>query len=86
MELLVRERMGQVPITLVRLSTIIGDSRTGVVTGFNAVHHAAVRAGLAKEDDLYGFLDRVELSNLNEVFGKDLTEEEEGPLAQPTGA
>ena len=40
MELLVRERMAQLPIALVRLSTIIGDSRTGEVTGFNAVHHA----------------------------------------------
>jgi nucleoside-diphosphate-sugar epimerase len=40
MELLVRERMAQLPIALVRLSTIFGDSRTGDVTGFNAVHHA----------------------------------------------
>ena len=40
MEVLVRERMAQLPIALVRLSTIIGDSRTGEVTGFNAVHHA----------------------------------------------
>ena len=40
MESLVRERMAQLPIALVRLSTIIGDSRTGEVTGFNAVHHA----------------------------------------------
>ena len=39
-EILVRERMAQLPIALVRLSTIIGDSRTGEVTGFNAVHHA----------------------------------------------
>ena len=40
MELLVRDRMSQLPIALVRLSTIIGDSRTGEVTGFNAVHQA----------------------------------------------
>ena len=40
MEVLVRERMAQLPIVLARLSTIIGDSKTGEVTGFNAVHHA----------------------------------------------
>ena len=40
METLVCERMAQLPIALVRLSTIIGNSRTGEVTGFNAVHHA----------------------------------------------
>ena len=40
MEEAVRERMAELPIALVRLSTIIGDSRTGEVTGFNAVHHA----------------------------------------------
>ena len=40
METLVRERMATLPISLVRLSTIIGHSKTGEVTGFNAVHHA----------------------------------------------
>jgi nucleoside-diphosphate-sugar epimerase len=40
MEQLVRERMSELPIELIRLSTIIGESRTGAVTGFNAVHHA----------------------------------------------
>ena len=40
MEALVREAMADVPIGLYRLSTIIGDSRTGAVSGFNAVHHA----------------------------------------------
>jgi nucleoside-diphosphate-sugar epimerase len=40
MEALARERMRDLPIALYRLSTIIGDSRTGAVTGFNAIHHA----------------------------------------------
>jgi nucleoside-diphosphate-sugar epimerase len=40
METLVRVAMPSLPVALYRLSTIIGDSRTGVVTGFNAVHHA----------------------------------------------
>ncbi len=40
MEVIVREAMPRLPIALYRLSTIIGDSRTGVVRGFNAVHHA----------------------------------------------
>jgi nucleoside-diphosphate-sugar epimerase len=40
MEALVGQRMAELPIALVRLSTIIGDSRNGEVTGFNAVHHA----------------------------------------------
>jgi hypothetical protein len=47
---------------------------------FNAVHHAAVRVGLAEEDDLYGFLDRVELEILSGLFSEELTEEA-GPLA-----
>lgn len=51
----------------------------------HTVHHAAVRAGLAVQDDLYGFLDKVELEALTDVFGKELTEEESGPLAEPTG-
>jgi nucleoside-diphosphate-sugar epimerase len=40
MEHVVREAMAELPIALYRLSTIIGDSRTGAVTGHNAVHHA----------------------------------------------
>jgi nucleoside-diphosphate-sugar epimerase len=40
MEALVREAMPSLPAALYRLSTIIGSSRTGEVTGFNAVHHA----------------------------------------------
>jgi hypothetical protein len=51
----------------------------------HTVHHAAVRVGLAKEDELYGFLDRIELDVLTDVFGKELTDEESGPLAEPTG-
>lgn len=52
---------------------------------FHAVHHAAVRAGMAAEDDLYGFLDRVELNVLGDLFGDEL-EEPSGPLATtPTG-
>jgi nucleoside-diphosphate-sugar epimerase len=40
MEDLVREAMADLPVALYRLSTIIGDSRTGEVHGFNAIHHA----------------------------------------------
>jgi nucleoside-diphosphate-sugar epimerase len=40
MEVVVRDAMPRLPIALYRLSTIIGDSRSGTVTGFNAVHHA----------------------------------------------
>ena len=40
MEAVVRDAMGDLPIALYRLSTIIGDSRTGEVTGLNAIHHA----------------------------------------------
>ena len=40
MEGVVREAMAELPIAMYRLSTIIGDSRTGAVSGFNAVHHA----------------------------------------------
>jgi nucleoside-diphosphate-sugar epimerase len=40
MEVVVRDAMARLPIALYRLSTIIGDSRSGTVTGFNAVHHA----------------------------------------------
>ncbi|HSA55526.1 MAG TPA: SDR family oxidoreductase [Gemmatimonadaceae bacterium] len=40
MEELVRGAISQLPIVLFRLSTIIGDSRTGTVTGFNALHQA----------------------------------------------
>ena len=40
MEEVVRASMASLPIAMYRLSTIIGDSRSGEVTGFNAVHHA----------------------------------------------
>jgi nucleoside-diphosphate-sugar epimerase len=40
MEALVRDAMAELPVALYRLSTIIGDSRTGEVHGFNAIHHA----------------------------------------------
>ena len=40
MEVLVREAMPSLPVALYRLSTIIGSSTSGEVTGFNAVHHA----------------------------------------------
>jgi len=40
MEVVVREAMPDLPVALYRLSTILGDSRTGAVSGFNAVHHA----------------------------------------------
>ena len=53
---------------------------------FHAVHHAAVRNGIAKEEDLYGFLDRVELNVLGDMFGEELAEPE-GDLAEtPTGS
>ena len=40
MESVVRDAMPELPIAIYRLSTIIGDSRTGAVAGFNAIHHA----------------------------------------------
>lgn len=40
MEAVARDAMADLPIGIYRLSTIIGDSRTGVVNGFNAIHHA----------------------------------------------
>ncbi len=40
MEREVRRRMGDLPVALYRLSTLIGDSATGAVTGLNAFHHA----------------------------------------------
>jgi nucleoside-diphosphate-sugar epimerase len=40
METVVRDAMSALPVALYRLSTIIGQSSTGAVTGFNAVHHA----------------------------------------------
>jgi hypothetical protein len=49
---------------------------------FHAVHHAAVRAGIAESDDLFGFLDRIELDVVSAIFSDDLTESEPaGPLA-----
>ena len=40
MEELVRQAMGELPILLLRLSTVVGDSTTGAVRGFNTIHHA----------------------------------------------
>ena len=40
MEALVRAAMPHLPVAIHRLSTIVGDSRTGEVTGLNAVHDA----------------------------------------------
>ena len=40
MESVVRDAMRDLPVAIYRLSTIIGDSRTGEVSGFNAIHHA----------------------------------------------
>jgi nucleoside-diphosphate-sugar epimerase len=40
METAVRDAMRELPIAMYRLSTIIGDSRTGEVGGLNAIHHA----------------------------------------------
>ena len=51
----------------------------------HTAHHAAARGGLADKDDIYGFLDRIELNELSDVFGKELVEEESGPLVESTG-
>jgi nucleoside-diphosphate-sugar epimerase len=40
MEEVVRAAMGELPLILIRLSTVVGDSQTGRVTRFNAIHHA----------------------------------------------
>jgi nucleoside-diphosphate-sugar epimerase len=40
MEREVRRRMPDLPLAVYRLSTLIGDSSTGAVPGFNAFHHA----------------------------------------------
>jgi nucleoside-diphosphate-sugar epimerase len=40
MEEVVRQAMTELPVAMYRLSTIIGDSRSGAVTGLNAIHHA----------------------------------------------
>ena len=40
MENVVREAMRALPVSIYRFSTIIGHSQTGVVTAFNAIHHA----------------------------------------------
>lgn len=40
MEAVARDAMAELPIAIYRLSTIIGDSRSGAVHGFNAIHHA----------------------------------------------
>jgi len=39
-EMLVQSRMAQLPIAMVRLSTILGDSRNGTVNKLGALHHA----------------------------------------------
>src|SRR4029079_6475598 len=40
MEAVVRQALDELPSAIYRLSTIIGDARTGEVRGFNAIHHA----------------------------------------------
>jgi thioester reductase-like protein len=40
MEVVVRDAMCELPLSLVRLSTVVGDSATGRVSGFNTIHHA----------------------------------------------
>jgi nucleoside-diphosphate-sugar epimerase len=40
MEEAVREAMREMPLILVRLSTVVGDSTTGRVSGFNTIHNA----------------------------------------------
>jgi nucleoside-diphosphate-sugar epimerase len=40
MEDLIRDAMRHAPLILVRLSTVVGDSVTGRVSGFNTIHHA----------------------------------------------
>jgi thioester reductase-like protein len=40
MEEIIREAMRELPLILVRLSTVVGDSATGRVSGFNTIHHA----------------------------------------------
>jgi nucleoside-diphosphate-sugar epimerase len=40
MEEIVRDAMNEMPLILVRLSTVVGDSTTGRVSGFNTIHHA----------------------------------------------
>jgi thioester reductase-like protein len=39
-EILLREHMGELPISILRLSTVLGDSTTGVVGKLAAIHHA----------------------------------------------
>ena len=40
MEEVIRNAMGELPLVLIRLSTVVGDSTTGRVSGFNTIHHA----------------------------------------------
>jgi len=40
MEQSVRDAMTELPLILIRLSTVVGDSATGRVRGFNTIHHA----------------------------------------------
>ena len=42
-EQMLRAVMAELPLAMYRLSTLIGDSQSGRVNGFNAVHHAASR-------------------------------------------
>jgi thioester reductase-like protein len=49
MEAIIACAMTELPLMLIRLSTVVGDSRTGRVTRFNTIHHAIrlLYAGLA---------------------------------------
>jgi nucleoside-diphosphate-sugar epimerase len=49
MEELIRTTMAELPLTLIRLSTVVGDSATGRVTRFNTIHNAVrlLYSGLA---------------------------------------
>ena len=49
MEEMIRSAMKDLPLILVRLSTVLGDSNTGRVSGFNTIHHAVrlLYSGLA---------------------------------------
>ena len=49
MEEMIRAAMDEMPLILVRLSTVVGDSATGRVTHFNTIHHAVrlLYSGLA---------------------------------------
>jgi thioester reductase-like protein len=40
MEEMIRQAMNELPLILIRLSTVVGDSATGKVNRFNTIHHA----------------------------------------------